>query len=321
MTDEKLDQILGQALSPEIEDSEILIRRKDKHMNKKKIIVRGLITCAVFALVVTGIHFMGGFHPGSDTPDGYISDAYTSDGDTSGSAASGNNNIVDHNEERNPVGRNLFAITAYAAELPEGISSGDVIGLKAFNAGYGSSAYLNGRFAISGENIDSIKITTDKCNIYSALPIYENDPEFNDAKNAVANGNAEEYVMIPDYDPDLDEELKYHYEHLTIEGSSYEGDYNSEISFGMSVPPELWSSNEDMQKAAHEDVDQVNGATLTIEVTFTDGSIETHHYKLVTGKIFVPCDDNGYLQWDNLTRFVSSEEESYAYGYLMEKID
>ena len=76
-----------------------------------------------------------------------------------------------------------------------------------------------------------------------------------------------------------------------------------------------------MQTAYHEDVDQVNGATLTIEVTFVDGSSETHRYKLETGKIFVPCDENGYLQWDNLTRFVSSEEESYTYGYLIKKID
>ena len=91
--------------------------------------------------------------------------------------------------------------------------------------------------------------------------------------------------------------------------------------FGMSVPKELRSTNEDLPAAYHEDVDQVNGAVLTIEVTFIDGSTETHHYKLNTGKIFVPSDENGTLQWDNLTRFVTSDEECYTYGYLMEKID
>ena len=91
--------------------------------------------------------------------------------------------------------------------------------------------------------------------------------------------------------------------------------------FGMSVPKELRSTNEDLPAAYHEDVDQVNGAVLTIEVTFIDGSTETHHYKLNTGKIFVPSDKNGTLQWDNLTRFVTSDEECYTYGYLMEKID
>ena len=91
--------------------------------------------------------------------------------------------------------------------------------------------------------------------------------------------------------------------------------------FGMSVPEELRSKNDDDPTAYHEDVDQVSGATLTIEVTFLDGSTETHHYRLNTGKIYVPSDENGYLQWNNLTRFISSEEEPYTYGYLLEKID
>ena len=131
---------------------------------------------------------------------------------------------------------------------------------------------------------------------------------------------------ISNDDSNYDEETvaeptPHHYEHLVIEGNTYEGDYNDKMLFGMSVPKELWSTNDDLPAAYHEDVDQVNGATLTIEVTFLDDSTETHHYRLSTGKIFVPSDENGYLQWDNLTRFISSEDEPYTYGYLMEKID
>lgn len=108
-------------------------------------------------------------------------------------------------------------------------------------------------------------------------------------------------------------------------GQSYDGEYNEQMYFGMSVPEELWSTKYDLKEAYHEDVDQVNGANLTIEVTFSDDSTETHHYRLSTGKIFIPADENGYLQRDNLTRFLTSEEETeetpYIYGYLMEKID
>ena len=59
MTDERLDQILKQALSPEIDDSEIQIRRKvRKHkMDIKKIIVYGVVACAVLTLVVAGGYF------------------------------------------------------------------------------------------------------------------------------------------------------------------------------------------------------------------------------------------------------------------------
>ena len=108
-------------------------------------------------------------------------------------------------------------------------------------------------------------------------------------------------------------------------GQSYEGEYNNQMYFGMSVPEELWSTNDDIKNGYYETVDQVNGATLTIEVTFSDDSTEIHHYRLNTGKIFVPTDENGYLQWDNLTRFLTTDEETsetpYSYGYLIDKID
>ena len=88
----------------------------------------------------------------------------------------------------------------------------------------------------------------------------------------------------------------------------------------MSVPEELWSTNDDLQEGFHEDVDQVDGATITIEVTFTDGRTETHHYRLNTGKLYIPVDENGYKQHDNVTRF-ATDKEWYIYGYLMEQID
>lgn len=303
MTDERLEQILKQALSPEIDDSEIQIRRKVRKskMNMKKVIVRGLAACAALTLVVTGGYFGG----------------------RSKSGGVGTSNV---NDGSNSTAGNLFAVTAYASELPKGVSSGDVMGLSAVQAVYGSPAYLTGRFVISGQNIEKVKIVTDKCNLYSAVPVYEGDPEYEKARKAEANGEGDEYEMIADVDSNYDEETAaeptpHHYEHLVIEGNTYEGAYNDKMLFGMSVPKELWSKNDDPKASYHEDVDQVNGAVLTIEVTFIDGSTETHHYKLNTGKIFVPSDKNGTLKWDNLTRFVTSDEECYTYGYLMEKID
>ena len=252
MTDERLEQILRQALVPEIDDSEIQVQKKVRNnkIKMKKIIKGGLLACAALALIVAR-----GFANGvQDVKSG-----------------------------------NFFAITAYAAELPEGVISGDVLTLSAFSAGYGSSEYLDGRFAISGQNIEKVKISTDKCNLYTVTSLDKGE------------------------------------EHLVIAGNTYEGAYNDNMSFGMSVPEELWSNNDNMQAASHEDIDQVNGAILTIEVTFADGSTEVHHYRLITGKIYVPADENGYLQWDNLTRFLTAneniEETPYTYGYLMEKID
>ncbi len=308
MTDERLDQILKQALAPEIDDSEIQIRRKVRNwkMSMKKIAVCGLAACAAVTLAVTGGYFRG-------------------DSRSEESNVSGTKEIQSTSENH------FFAITARAAELPEGenLASGDVVGLSRVSAGYGSAEYLDGRFSISGQNIEKVKISTDKCDIYTAVSIYEGDAEYDSARESERNGTGE-YVMIPDVSSDDDEDnaaesVPHHYERLTVAGNTYEGSYNENMQFGMSVPEELWSADADDQKNYHEDVDQVNGATLTIEVTFSDGTCETHHYRVKVGKIFVPVGEDGYLQWDNLTRFITEEEESeevcYDYGYLLEKID
>jgi len=253
MTDERLEQILTQALAPEIDDYEIQRKVRSNNMNMKKLIRGGLVACATLALIATAVFA---------------------------------------NVRQNENNENCFVITAHAAELPEGVTSGDVVTLSVFSGGYGSQEYLDGRFAVSGQNIERVKISTDKCNIYTVNTFSEEDND---------------------------------YEHLTIVGNTYEGAYDDNMSFGMSVPEELWSNKEDAKAAYHEDVDQVSGATLTIEVTFYDGSTEVHHYRLNTGNIYVPADENGYLQWDNLTRFLADDENTsntpYAYGYLMEKID
>lgn len=302
MTDEKLDQILKQALSPEIEDSEIQRKVVNKKMKMKKVITRGLVVCVALTLVIA---------------EGYFYYFSKSEEDKTANVT----------KEHTTLTGNLFAITSNAAELPEGISSGDVINLSTVIAGYATPDYLDGRFAISGQNIEKIKIETDKCNLYTVLPIYEGDPEYEKVQSVDTILEGEAYEMIADVPEgewtDDTESIPHHYEHLVIRGTSYEGAYNEKMSFGMSVPEELWSTTDDLQEAFHEDIDQVNGATLTIEATFVDGSIETHHYKLKTGKIFIPVDENGYNQYDNLTRFATDKEaqKSNIYGYLMEKID
>lgn len=284
MTDEKLDQILRQALAPKIDDKDIQVRRKERNNMKRKVLTSGLAACAALALVVVGI-------------------------------PTGNDKASQH--------ENIFAITAYAEELPDKAASGDVVGLSTLNGGWGSSDYLDQRFAISGQNIESIKISTDKCELYTMVPVYKDDPDFERAENAEV-GEGEIYEAVYVGEPEEDHYVD-HYEHLQIVGPSYEGDYNDKMIFGMSVPEELWSDAYDLKQSFWEDVDQVNGATVSVSVTFTDGSTEEHHYKINTGKIYVPQDENGENQWNQLTRFLTPDEEQAAtpfiYGYLMEKID
>lgn len=340
MTDEKLDQILKQALTPEIDDSEIQVRRKGRkrRMTWKTVVASGLVACAAVAFVVTGGYFgiFSKSEGGRTTIAGLErSDAGTENSGTVTESDDAGLERSDAGTASSASGKNLFAITAYAAELPEGITSGDVVGLNRVSADYGSAEYLDGRFMISGQNIEKIRISTDKCNLYTATLIYKGDAEYTKAQEAEANGTGE-YVRITDAPLNSDEtdtsdeaaasgSDAYHYEHLEVAGSTYEGVYNDHTQFGMSVPKEQWSTSKDDQQNYHENVDQVNGATLTIEVSFSDGTSETHHYRVNVGKIFVSEGKDGYLQWDNLTRFLTAEEEAgetpNVYGYLLERVD
>ena len=303
MTDERLDQILKQALTPAINDSEIEIRRKvrSKKMNVKKILAVGLAACAVVTLAVTG-------------------------GLLRGSSNSGGEESADVNSRQETASNNIFAITAYAAELPDDTSSGDVIDIRPWESS-GSSRYLSGRFMISGQNIERIRVATDQCELYTAVPVYSTDPDY---ENALKEQKGEidisgEYEPVFSEDPSDDFWQIDYFEHLTVVGQSYEGEYDNQMSFGMSLPEELWSTLDDVKAASHEDIDRVDGATLTITVTFTDGSTQEHHYRLNTGKIYVPVDEDGYNQWGALTRFLTDDESKtetgYTYGYLLERMD
>lgn len=274
MTEEQFDNILKQSLSPAINDSEIRIQRKPLK-TAKRVIPLSVYICAVTVLIVIGVLFIKISSTSKNT------------------------------------GRNIFALTAYAAELPENVTSGEFLGIAALHSSYSSEAHLGYRFYISGENIEKLSVTTNKCNIYYAVPTTKEAFEKNLYQNTMYDG----YFGFYDING-----CEY-YEHLVVPGTTYEGEYCKDMSFGMSVPQEYFSDNEDPKEGFYETTYQVDGATLTIKVTFTDGSEETHHYKLTVGKIYVPHDENGRPLFDNPTRFVQYEGESGTIGYLITQID
>ena len=313
MTDERLDQILKESLAPEIDDDEIIVPmtgRKRTYMFRK-IVVCGVAACAIVAGIFTGLHF-------EFTPQYGISENIAANAESPGANAE----KPDTNAESGTKHRNMFAITAYASELPEGIASGEFTGLGFAEADWGSPYFMSGRFAISGHNIEKVRVSTDTCELYTVVPVHIGDPAYEEATRAEPT-EREEYNPIAAYTPEGERCVEY--EHLKVVGPSYEGTYNTQMQFGMSVPEELWSTNEDPKEGFHEDIDRLDGAVLTVEVTFADGSKEEHHYGLKTGKIYVPIDTDGRCLWDQLTRFLTEEESlgqtPYAYGYLMEIVD
>lgn len=139
MTDEKLDQILQQALTPYIEDDDIHIYKRVRKNSMNKIFKIGISVAACAALVF-GVNVSGLFG-------GYIPD----DRNQPGVKAEVANN-------------NPFVLTCFAAELDEGVRvpvslAGDVdfgSGLCGGEDGVSVSYIIGAKFACEGENIDSI---------------------------------------------------------------------------------------------------------------------------------------------------------------------
>lgn len=263
----------------------------------------------------------------------------------SGAAAGSGNELAENSggeaESVKSYG-NMFVITAYAAEpateTQEGaVSSGDVLGISAFEASTGKEGYLTGRFQIAGKNIEKIRISTDIGELYTVDNIYETDPDYEKIRETeLVNGETpqgEYYELVLDdafqYDEEAGGDRSLHFEHYTQRGVTYEEAYDPDTAYGMYVPAELreeLASDLSDQDYYHACCDLVDGATLTIAATFEDGTTEEHQYRLSTGRIYVPADEEGFLQWNNLTRFLTPEEEAsadvpYTYGYLMKKMN
>ena len=64
-----------------------------------------------------------------------------------------------------------------------------------------------GRSYFFHKKLSIFLIVTDKCNLYSVIPVYEGDPEYEKAWKAEANGDGEKYDMIA-Y---VDSKIPHHY--------------------------------------------------------------------------------------------------------------
>lgn len=145
MTDEKLDQILQQALTPDIEDDDIHIYKRVRKNSMNKIFKIGIAVAACAALIF-GVNVGGLF----------------------GGYASGDRNQPGVQAEI--TDNNPFVLTCFAAELDEGAQvpaslAGDVdfgSGLCGGEDGSSVSYLIGAKFACEGENIDSITYRINK---------------------------------------------------------------------------------------------------------------------------------------------------------------
>lgn len=180
-----------------------------------------------------------------------------------------------------------FGLTAYAAETGESTGP-NVNGGLAFRAdGEGSyterDGYYTGcMFQVTGENIASLSLSIDRGGLYR----YQMHTDLTEAE-------------------------------MTALGTDVTEEYDPEVSYGFWVPgvdAALW--REDPRAASQESIDTLDGAQLTVEVTFTDGSTQAKTYTLSTGKLRLAQESDG--PGGTLLPSLAGDDEAYLYGVYAE---
>ena len=99
---------------------------------------------------------------------------------------------------------------------------------------------------------------------------------------------------------------------VTDLGASVTEDYDPEARYGFLIPDTGgidWEG--DPGTANQESIDRLDGARLTVTVTFADGTEQTKTYTLSTGKLRVEYEEDGTL---TLLPQLAGDEDPWIYG-------
>ena len=210
-----------------------------------------------------------------------------------------------------------FGIVAYAADTGETIApQGSKIVFDMAGGGMDSptKGFFSGcLFKVTGDNIETVSATIDKGGLYKAerLDITEADVDAIMYGTFAPVADADDIMVTAD--PDKTKwwvDASYRVENGFVEPY----DPNTSYGFWGEPQPVDMEQEEDAPDAWHARIDEFDGATLTVTVTFTDGTTDTQTMTLHTGKLGVeyPSDESG----PQLTGEVLTDEQAETQGYL-----
>ncbi|WP_300137524.1 M23 family metallopeptidase [uncultured Oscillibacter sp.] len=215
-----------------------------------------------------------------------------------------------------------FGLTAYAADTGERYEANANGGLAFSTAGQGSWSAGDGHytgclFQVTGENIRTISLAIDREALYRSRTLTDlSREEVQNYLEAEANGteyrlpNGEGVINAVYSD---EEEGALTMEVVTDLGAAVTEGYDPEVRYGFLIPDTGdidWDG--DPRAANQESIDRLDGARLTVTVTFTDGSEQTKTYTLSTGRLKVEYDANS--PGGTLLPQLAGDEDPWLYG-------
>lgn len=214
-----------------------------------------------------------------------------------------------------------FGFAAYAADTGELRQPKD--SKIVFDTGSGADDpekgfYSGCLFKVTGENIKTISATIDKGAVYRTKTVKDTSADRDEWVRSMHQGTNPELdgadtVMVWGNGPEEGAEQMYADLCWKLD-NGFTDAYDPDTSYGLWLPSQPETTDDDLQDSWHAAVDGFEGAKLTVTITFTDGSEQTRSMTLHTGKLGVEYKDD--MSGPSLTGEVLTDEQAAAEGYI-----
>lgn len=214
-----------------------------------------------------------------------------------------------------------FGFAAYAADTGELRQPKDskIVFDTGNGAGDPEKGFYSGcLFKVTGEDIKTVSATIDKGAVYRTKTVKDTSDNRDEWVRSMHQGTNPELdgadtVMVWGNGPEEGAEQMYADLCWKLD-NGFTDAYDPDSSYGLWLPSQPQSADDDLQDSWHAAVDGFEGAKLTVTITFTDGSEQTRSMTLHTGKLGVEYKDD--TSGPSLTGEVLTDEQAAAEGYI-----
>ena len=210
-----------------------------------------------------------------------------------------------------------FGLVAYAADTGEMRQPKD--SRIVFDCGSGADdpdkGFFSGcLFKVTGENIKTVSASIDNGAIYRTKTVKDTSADRDEWVRSMHQGTNPELdgadrIMVWGSD-----EMHMYADLCWKLDNGFTDAYDPDTSYGLWLPSQPLTTDDDLQDSRHKAVDGFEGAKLTVTITFTDGSEQTRSMTLHTGKLGVEYKDD--TSGPSLTGEVLTDEQAAAEGYI-----
>mgnify|MGYP001851706209 FL=1 len=209
-----------------------------------------------------------------------------------------------------------FGIVAYAADTGKTIEPKDskiVFDTAAGGMDSATKGFFSGcLFKVTGDGIETVSASIDKGGLYRVerMDIQESDADNILQGTYPPTQGADDFLVHGYDDGDWWVEASWHVENGFVETYAPTTCYGL---WGEPKPVDMAQESE-LQDAWQTRIDEFDGATLTVTVTFTDGTTDTQTLTLHTGKLGCTYTDDSV--GPQLTGEVLTDEQAAEQGYV-----